>query len=66
MASFDIYNPAKLPDTNNSENLETFTEYGNDHIESLVDHYEGIVADCTECLEEWSSFRQFVKDNCMH
>ena len=51
MASF---NPSKLPDTNNSEKL------------SLAHHYEGIVADSTEYLEEWSSFRQFVNDNCMH
>ena len=69
MAAFDIYNPAKLPhlpDNPCAEDIETFTEYGNDDVESLASQFEGVVADSIECLEEWSSFRQFLKENCTH
>ena len=68
MASFDIYNPAKLPhlpdDPSCPEDLEAFTEYGNDDVENLARQFQGVVADSIECLEEWSSFRQFLKENC--
>lgn len=67
LASFDIYNPAKLPylpDNPCAEDLETFTEYGNVEVEILALQFQGVVADSIECLEEWSSFRQFLKENC--
>ena len=67
MASFDIFNPAKLPhlsDPPSIEELEHFADYGNNSVKTLVDQFQDIVADCFECLEEWSSFRQFLKENC--
>ncbi len=68
MAAFDIINPSKLPPlpTNPStEDIELFTEYGNDNVEKLGSHFQGVVADSSiECIEEWNSFRQFMKDNC--
>ena len=69
LASFDIYNPVKLPhlpDNPSTEDLEAFTDYGNDLVENLARQFHGIVANSLECLEEWSSFRQFLKDNCSH
>ena len=66
MASFDVYNLAKFPKLLDSPNtdeldlLEAFTEYGNQDIETLAHQFEGVVANSIECLEEWSSFRQFV------
>lgn len=41
-----------------------FMEYGNDEIKTLATQFEGVVADSTECLEEWSSFKQFLQENC--
>ena len=49
-----------------TEDLEAFAEYGNDHVETLAHQFNGIVAASLECLEEWSSFRRFMKDNCKH
>ena len=69
MAAFDIYNPAKLPplpDNPCAKDMETFSEYGNNHVDSLASQFKGIVAESLECLEEWSSFRQFLKDNFSH
>lgn len=37
MAAFNIYNPAKLPplsDNPSIEDLDTFTEYGNNHVQN--------------------------------
>ena len=53
MASFDVYNPTKLP-------------HLLDNPCTLAHQFHGIVADSLECLEEWSSFRQFMKDSCEH
>ena len=67
MTSFDIYNPAKLPklsDNPSKDELESFTEFGNQDVETIAHQFEGVVADPMECLEEWSSFRQFLKENC--
>ena len=67
LAAFDIYNPVKLPqvpDNPCAEDLETFAGYGNDDMENLTGQFQGVVADSTECLEEWSSFRLFLKENC--
>ena len=44
LASFDIYNPAKLPhlpDNPRAEDLETFTEYGNADVEILALQFQG-------------------------
>ena len=62
MASFDIFNPAKLPhlsDPPSIEELKHFADYGNNSVKTLVDQFQDIVADCFECLEEWSGFIQF-------
>ncbi len=68
MAAFDIFNPSKLPPlpTNPStEDIEIFSEYGKDNVEKLGSHFQGVVAESSiECIEEWNSFRQFLKDNC--
>lgn len=67
MASFDIYNPAKLPKLSHNpskDELESFSEFGNHEVETLAHQFNGIVADPIECLEEWSSFRQFLMENC--
>ena len=63
MASFDICNPAKLPnlpDNPSKDELEAFTK------ETLAHQFDGVtvVADSTECLKECSSFRQFMRENC--
>ena len=45
--------------------MRTFSHRdGNDNVEKLSSHFQGIVADSIECIEEWSSFRQFMKENC--
>ncbi len=67
LASFDIYNPAKLPslpDNPCTEELKAFMEYGNDEVNTLADQFQGVVADSIECQEEWSSLKQFLKENC--
>lgn len=67
MASFNIYNPANLPDLPDSpskDELETFTEYSNQEIETLAHQFEDVAADSSEFLEEWSSLRQFMNESC--
>lgn len=49
-----------MPDNPCTADLETFTECGNDNVENLAGQFQGVVADSVECLEEWSSFRQFL------
>ncbi len=68
-ASFDILNPAKLPallQDASPDDIAMLTEYENDQVEMLAlqFHGTGCVADLQECIREWSSFRQFLKDNC--
>ena len=55
-----------LPNTPSATDLEKFTNYGNESVNNLSKQFEGIVADSDECLEEWSSFRHFLRDNCSH
>jgi len=43
-------------------------QYGNGHIKYLAEHYKGdndvsVGGSPDQCLEEWSSFRQFMHDN---
>lgn len=74
MAAFDIFNPAKLQplspsnesDASSSDELLTvFNMYGNEQVARLVNQFQctGCVADLQECTGEWTSFRQFLKDN---
>lgn len=54
MASFDIYNPAKLTnlaDNPSKDELDTFMEYGSQDIKTLAHQFEGVVSDSVECLE---------------
>ena len=69
MAAFDIYNPEKLPPLSinpDVDELSSFTEYGNDHVTNLAEQFQGVVGDSLEVVEEWSSFKQYLKDNCSH
>lgn len=64
MTSFNIYNPNNLPQLSNlpsKDDLEAFAEYGNQEIETLAHQFEGVVTDSSA---EWSSFRQFMGENC--
>ena len=66
LASFDIYNPSKLPqlsDTSCAEDVQLFSEYGNDDVERLATQFQDVVAEPIACIEEWSSFKQFMKEN---
>ena len=74
MAAFNISNPAKLPplspsnesDASSSDELLTvFNMYGNEQVARLVNQFQctGCVTDLQECTGEWTSFRQFLKDN---
>ena len=63
MAAFDIFNPAKLPellDNPSADELEVFMEYGNKQTENLSSQYQGTVDSIQDCLDEWSSYRQFL------
>ena len=69
LASFDVMNPAKLPplsENPSSAELEEFTAYGNVQINNFTQQFQGIVAEPDECLEEWSNFRQFLRENLGH
>ena len=66
LASFDIYNPSKLPqlsDTSYAEDVQLYSEYGNDNVERLATQFQDVVAEPIACIEEWSSFKQFMKEN---
>ena len=66
MVAFDIFNPAKLTCLPSEEDLTAFLRYGNKEVEDLAKQYEGVVPNIQECVEEWSSFTQYLKDNCSH
>ena len=61
IAAFDVFNPKKLPKPID----ECYLQYGNTEIERLATQFEGagVVGDVQQCLEEWSSFRQFLSDS---
>ena len=70
MAAFDVFNPAKLPPLSQEldsspDELTAFNMYGNDQVERLVIQFQdtGCMADLQECIGEWTSFRQYLKDN---
>ena len=55
LASFDIYNPSKLPqlsDTSCAEDVQLFSEYGNDDVERLATQFQDVVAEPIACTEE--------------
>ena len=41
---------------------EIFALYGSVYIKGIATQYLGVVAE-EECIQEWSSFKQFLKDN---
>jgi len=46
-------------------------QYGKIHIKNLAEHYWGkddvsVCGSSDECVEEWSSFKQFMHDNCLN
>ena len=54
MAAFDLYNLSKLthlPKNPSTEDIEICLEY-DDNVEKLTIHFQGIVADSIECIEE--------------
>ena len=66
LASFDIYNPSKLPqlsDISCAEDVQLFSEYGNDDVERLATQFQDVVAEPIACIEEWRCFKQFMKEN---
>ena len=76
LTAFDIFDPKKVPRVSNDENdssdssgeQEIFMQYGNAHIKNLAEHYQGdndvsVCGSPDQCLEEWSSFRQYMHDN---
>ena len=60
IASFSVFNPEKLQRSGNA------MEYGVQEIETLARHYQGleIIGSIEECVDEWKSYRQFLKGNC--
>lgn len=57
LAAFEIFNPKKL-----SSDSDLLAEHGNTDIETLATQYQGVVASVEACQEEWSSYRQFLKE----
>lgn len=66
IAAFDIFNPAKLPIAPTDDDMDSFLEYGNTQIEELSTQYQGVVASSECCLEEWNSYRQYLRESCVH
>ena len=67
LAAFDIFNPSKLtclPEKEDS--VQTLLEYGVHEVKELAKQYAGVVPDVEECLEQWASFRQYLKNHCSH
>ena len=59
MCSFQIFDPAALP-----MDPTDLQHHGNDDVKRLGTHYAPVevLATPEECLSEWSSFKQFVKE----
>lgn len=67
MAAFDILNPSRLTSLPTTEDpMATFLQHGVEGIKELARQYATILPTAEECLEEWSSFRQYLKDHCTH
>jgi len=76
LITFDVFDPQKIPkisidscesDSDSSE-VESFMQYGNIHIKNLAEHYQredgvSVYGSSDECVEEWSSFKQFMHDH---
>lgn len=72
MATFDMFNPMKLPvqpehatDEELEQYMEEFMHYGNSCIVELSTRFHGVCASTEICLEEWSGYRQYLHDNCL-
>ena len=66
MVAFDVFNPGKLPKLSQqptTEELTGFAQYGNKEIENLAKQFDNVVDDSLECVKEWASCRQYLKDN---
>ena len=78
LTTFDVFDPKKILQLSNdssdsesdgdSSTQESFMQYGNIHIKNLAEHYQGeddvsVCGSSDECVEEWSSFKQFMHDN---
>ena len=73
LTAFSVFDPAKLPrnrripDNPERELLEsqTIMNYGNMEIETLSKHFDGTGAlgSSEICLEEWTGYRQFLREN---
>ena len=66
MAAFAVLDPSKLPQLSTRptrEELNAFVQYGNTEIESLARQF-GATDEVQEYLEEWASFRQYLRDTC--
>ena len=73
LTAFSVFDPAKLPrnrripDNPERELLEsqTIMNYGNTEIETLSKHFDGTGAlgSSEICLEEWTGYRQFLREN---
>ena len=63
MAAFDVFNPPKLSHQPTTEELTGFGQYGNKEIENHAKQFDKVIDDSLECVEEWASYRQYLKDN---
>ena len=69
----DVFDPKMIPqissDSSESDSdSESFMQYGNIHIKNLAEHYQredgvSVCGSSDECVEEWSSFKQFMHDH---
>ncbi len=62
MAAFNIFDPSKVS-SNPTPEFNSLS-YGNKDVEDLAKQYTGILPEAEECVEEWTSFRQYMTDNC--
>ena len=76
LSTFDIFDPKKIPERQNTESssiststkdqkdCDAFMTYSNDHIRNLSKQYQGdgvdVCGSLEECLEEWGCFRQYM------
>ena len=61
LAAFDIFNPRKMPSDDN-----LLLEYGNEEVVTLAEQFKGVVASAEVCQEEWSGYRQFLREWKLH
>ena len=67
IAAFDIFNPEKIPlvpDSTDREGVDKFLKYGNKEISELSNQFVDVLGSEEDCLHEWSSYRQFLRESC--